>query len=77
MFQRRNATRWSTLSRGHRRAILGAGVVQVALQGAALWDLRHRSDPELRGSRRWWIAASFVNFLGPIAYFVAGRRRSR
>jgi hypothetical protein len=76
MFQRRNK-KWSELSRGQQRAILGAGAVQVTLQAAALWDLRHRSDSELRGSRRWWIVASFVNYLGPIAYVVVGRRRSR
>ena len=51
------------------------GGVQLSLQAAALWDLRHRSDQELRGSRRWWAAASFVNFVGPIAYLAFDRRR--
>ena len=51
------------------------GVVQVALQVAALVDLRGRSEAELNGSERVWVMLSFVNFVGPIAYFVAGRRR--
>jgi hypothetical protein len=74
VFRGRNG-KWSDLTCGGRRGVLVAGAVQVALQGAALWDLRHRSDAELRGSRWWWVAASFVNFLGPVAYFAAGRRR--
>ncbi|EME18028.1 PLDc N-terminal domain-containing protein [Rhodococcus triatomae] len=53
-----------------------ATVVQVALTAAALLDLRKRTADELRGPKRVWTAASFVNFVGPIAYFTVGRRRS-
>lgn len=51
-------------------------VVQVALTVAALLDLRGRDADEIRGSKPAWAAASFVNFVGPIAYFTFGRRRS-
>jgi phospholipase D-like protein len=67
--------RWSDLSTGQRRAIIGAGTAQISLLVAALVDIRRRPAREIRGSKRLWTAASFVNFLGPIAYFVAGRRR--
>jgi hypothetical protein len=66
--------RWSELSPGQRRAIVAAGLVQVSLQAAALLDLRRRRPREVSGDRRLWAAASFVNFLGPIAYFAFGRR---
>jgi hypothetical protein len=71
----RRATKWRDLTSAQRTAVVVAGVVQVALQAAALWDLRRRPKAELRGSRRWWVAASFLNFVGPLAYFVLGRRR--
>jgi hypothetical protein len=54
--------------------IVVLGAVQLGLQVAALRDLHRRSDRQVRGSRRLWVAASFVNFLGPVAYFLAGRR---
>lgn len=53
-----------------------AAVVQFALTAATLRDLRHRDADELRGPRKLWAAAAFVNYIGPIAYFTYGRRRS-
>jgi len=74
MFRRRK--RWRDLEPAERAALLVGGVVQIALQAAALLDLRRRADAELNGSSRVWVLLSFVNFLGPIAYFLAGRRRT-
>lgn len=67
--------KWSELSTGHRRGIVFFGVVQVALLVAALVDIRRRPQEEIRGNRRVWALVSFVNFVGPIAYFAFGRRR--
>lgn len=72
---RRRRRTWRELDPAQRTRIVAVGVVQVAMQAAALLDLRRRADAELNGSKRLWAALSFVNFLGPIAYFVAGRRR--
>ena len=66
--------RWRDLSPRHRTGIVIAAVVQIGLQAAALVDLRRRSAHKVRGDKRFWAAASFVNFAGPIAYFVRGRR---
>lgn len=66
--------RWSELGRTERAVIVALAAVQLGLQVAALRDLHRRSDREVRGSRRIWVAVSFVNFLGPVAYFLAGRR---
>ena len=74
MFDRRKK-RWSELTRNQQRAILASAAVQLVLQAATLWDLRRRSADELWGSKRWWTAAAFVNFIGPTAYFAVGRRR--
>lgn len=69
-------TRKKTLDPRYRVTVILAGVVQVTLTAAALLDLRRRGPDEIRGSRKAWAAASFVNFVGPIAYFALGRRRS-
>ena len=66
---------WRDLDPAQRTRIVVGGVVQVALQVAALLDLRRRSEAELNGSKQVWVMLSFVNFVGPIAYFIAGRRR--
>jgi hypothetical protein len=66
---------WSDLTALQRRAIIGAGTAQIGLLVAALLDIRRRPAKQIRGPKKLWTAASFVNFVGPIAYFVAGRKR--
>ena len=56
-----------------RVAILG--ITQLALQFVALRDLVKRPAAEVRGAKGAWAAASFINFLGPIAYLAFGRTR--
>ena len=67
--------RWSELSSGQRRGIVLSGTIQVALLIAALADIWRRPEEEIRGDKRLWTVVSFVNFIGPISYFVFGRRR--
>ena len=65
--------RWSELSKRQRTSIMVAGVLQMLL-AAALLDLRRRPGEQVRGSKKLWAAATFVNFVGPLAYFAFGRR---
>jgi hypothetical protein len=65
---------WRDLTTGQQKAIQFAAAVQMALLATALWDLWHRSADEINGDRRLWTLASFVNFVGPIAYFLFGRK---
>ena len=67
--------RWRDLSTSGRLAIVAGAAVQFALLGAALADLRRRRPEEINGPKRLWVAVSFVNFVGPLAYFLFGRRR--
>ena len=67
------AQRWQDLTERQQIAIVVVGVIQVGLLGAALVDIYRRSDEELTASKGAWTAISFVNFLGPIAYFMFGR----
>lgn len=48
--------------------------MQVSLLVAALADLRRRADEEVKGPKALWTAVAFVNWVGPLAYFVFGRR---
>jgi hypothetical protein len=42
---------------------------------AVTWrDLRHRSDDQVRGSKKIWRMASAVNTLGSLAYWLFGRQ---
>ena len=66
---------WHELAPREQRAIVLLGAVQAALLAAALRDVIRRPARELTAPKPVWVAACFVNFLGPIAYFVIGRRR--
>ena len=67
---------WSDLSRSQQAGTVVIGALQIGLQAWALWDIAHRSDAEINGNRKLWVALSFVNFVGPIAYFAFGRKRA-
>jgi hypothetical protein len=72
--QRKNKS-WSDLTGSQRALALAAGVVQISLLVGALVDIRRRPADQVRGSKPIWVAVSFVNFVGPLAYFRFGRRR--
>src|SRR3954449_10740423 len=54
-------------------------VIQIILQiVAAIWTLRdvsRRSESELRGSKRLWTVAAFIQPVGTVAYVLFGRKR--
>jgi flagellar biosynthesis/type III secretory pathway M-ring protein FliF/YscJ len=66
--------RWEDLTQQQRIAIVIMGVIQFALLAAALADIRQRSEEELTASKRAWTMISFINYVGPIAYFLFGRK---
>ena len=66
---------WNDLSPQKQLAISLVGLVQVALLGAALVDIRRRPAEQIKGSKKLWTLVAFINFVGPIAYFVLGRKR--
>lgn len=68
-------TRFSELSRGRKTLYGGATAVQLGLLSAALVDIRRRPAEQIHGPKRLWTAICFINFVGPISYFVFGRRR--
>jgi hypothetical protein len=65
--------RWRELSRRQQAIIVAAGFVQELLSAATLLDLRRRPSTQVRGSKKLWVAAAFVNFVGPIGLPPGGR----
>jgi hypothetical protein len=68
--------KWSELNETQKTVVLTLISTQIALLLTALIDLRRRPATEINGSKRLWTALAFVNFIGPIAYFVWGRKRN-
>ena len=66
---------WQDLTDRQKRGIVVLGVLQLALLAAALIDIRRRPADAINGSKRLWTAVVFINGIGPIAYFVVGRKR--
>ena len=65
--------RWSDMSPGQRTAVVAAATVQIGLAVTAWVDLARRPAAQVRGPKPVWAAVIAVNFVGPIAYLIAGR----
>lgn len=66
--------RWQDLSPWQRISGILLAVIQVGLLVAALADIRRRPAEQIRGRKLWWAMAAFVNYIGPISYFLFGRK---
>ena len=67
---------WKDLGPVARVAVVIGAVIQLGLLIAALVSLFRRRPDQINGPRALWVAVSTVNFVGPIAYFLFGRRRT-
>lgn len=68
--------RWSELSPTTRGAIVGLGVLDVAMKGWALADLVNRPQAQVRGPKAAWaVALTIVNSVGvlPATYLLWAR----
>jgi hypothetical protein len=66
--------RWSDFSPQQQTAIIVAAIIELILTTLALRDLSRRSRSEVRGPKVLWVFASAVQPVGPILYFLVGRR---
>ena len=67
--------RWSDLGPVQKGIVALSVTIQLGLLVAALADIYRRPAAEIRGNKRLWVAAAFINFVGPITYFLFGRKR--
>jgi hypothetical protein len=66
--------KWSELTTAQKGGVGFGAALQLTLLAAALWDMWRRPDEEINGPRRLWTLVVFINFIGPIAYFLFGRK---
>jgi hypothetical protein len=68
------ARSWSEATRGQQTAVFIAASVELALAVTAWADLATRPAKLVNGRKGVWAAVIALNFVGPIAYFLRGRR---
>jgi len=66
--------KWSEFSRRTRVLIVVAAVAEACLKVAMLIDLKRRPADRVRGPKWMWTGLAFVNLVGPVSYFLVGRR---
>jgi len=59
-----------------RAVLMALAAAELGLKLAAARDIGRRSDDQLRGSKLFWRLALVVNTIGPVGYFVWGRRET-
>lgn len=66
--------RWDEMSTMKKVTVMVLTAVQVSLAVTAWTDLASRPAERVNGSKRTWALVICINFVGPIAYFLRGRR---
>lgn len=66
---------WKEMSASSKAGTILVGIAQVSLLVAAQKDISKRPAAMINGPKLAWRAASFINFIGPMGYFVFGRKR--
>ncbi|MDR6415765.1 hypothetical protein [Pseudarthrobacter sulfonivorans] len=66
---------WKEMSPAARASFVVIGIVQVSLMIAAQRDISRRPAEQINGPKAAWRMASMINFIGPMGYFVLGRKR--
>ncbi|WP_077489913.1 PLD nuclease N-terminal domain-containing protein [Sinomonas mesophila] len=70
----RRKKKWSELSGGQRFGVVLGAAIQMTLQGLALRDLAKRPSDQVNGPKAAWALGTLINGIGPIAYFLLGRK---
>jgi hypothetical protein len=71
----RKQRRWKDFSMKEKVGITMLSIVQFGLLVAALTDIVLRPADKIKGKKWMWAAVSFINFIGPLAYFLLGRKK--
>ncbi len=66
---------WRASSRAIKPRTVVQGMINLVLVIWAVRDIRRRGDDEIKGNRKIWMVAAFAPPIGPIAYFLFGRKR--
>ncbi|NLT25729.1 MAG: hypothetical protein GXX90_03590 [Microbacteriaceae bacterium] len=66
---------WDELTQEQQGGIILLGAAQIGLMLFAQGALLGRPKELVRGPKWLWFLGNLVNFVGPIAYLVLGKRR--
>ena len=66
---------WKEMSPAARTGTVVVGLAQMALMLAAQRDISRRPAELINGPKAAWRMAALINFIGPMGYFVFGRKR--
>lgn len=58
----------------NKRAVIPVLIVHVIVLILTWRDIASRTDAEIRGNRNIWRAASALNTIGSVSYWVVGRK---
>lgn len=67
---------WKEMSPAARAGMVAVGIAQISLMLAAQRDISRRPAEQINGPKVAWRMAAFINFIGPMGYFVFGRKRA-
>jgi hypothetical protein len=70
----RERKRWSDFSRRQQTAIVVGASAELVMTTIALRDLARRPTSQVRGYKPLWALTFVVQPVGPIIYFLVGRR---
>jgi hypothetical protein len=68
---------WQDLSPVQKSANIIMALVEIVLVSLALRDIAHRPESEINGKKRTWVLTSLIQPVGPIIYFIFGRKSSK
>jgi len=66
---------WKEMPPAARVAFVALGIAQVSLMLAAQRDISKRPADQINGPKAAWRVAALINFIGPMGYFILGRKR--
>jgi hypothetical protein len=66
---------WKEMPPAARVGFVVVGIAQVSLMLAAQRDISKRPADQINGPKAAWRVAALINFIGPMGYFILGRKR--
>jgi hypothetical protein len=66
---------WNELSPAQKTGNIVLAIVELILTAWALLDIKNRPQEQINGKKITWVMTSLIQPVGPIIYFIFGRKR--
>jgi hypothetical protein len=66
---------WGEMSSAQKVGNIVLAVVETILTVWALLDIKNRPEEQINGKKITWVMTSLIQPVGPIIYFIFGRKR--